>query len=184
AALAGAVAAPADSRGDRHRSGLGSLALCSAGLAPAGGVRAVSDDPARAGGGCARGVADCPYHGAGQCARGAGARHSESAGPARGASAPCPRCHRQRPGSGRTACAGRCSAPTVSGTGTRRMIMTRTVECPTCKSPVTWDESFPQRPSVLPSCCLMDLGAWAAEEHVLPSDELEQDVFSDHVLKQ
>ncbi|WP_341707517.1 DNA gyrase inhibitor YacG [Halopseudomonas sp.] len=58
--------------------------------------------------------------------------------------------------------------------------MTLTVNCPTCKAPVTWDASFPERPFCSHRCRLIDLGAWAAEEHVIegrPDDE--QDVFSE-----
>ncbi|GGE33666.1 DNA gyrase inhibitor YacG [Halopseudomonas oceani] len=58
--------------------------------------------------------------------------------------------------------------------------MTLTVNCPTCKAPVTWDDSFPERPFCSHRCRLIDLGAWAAEEHVIEgrADD-EQDVFSE-----
>lgn len=58
--------------------------------------------------------------------------------------------------------------------------MTLTVNCPTCKAPVTWDESFPERPFCSHRCRLIDLGAWAAEEHVIEGrQDDEQDIFSD-----
>lgn len=58
--------------------------------------------------------------------------------------------------------------------------MTLTVNCPTCKAPVTWDESFPERPFCSHRCRLIDLGAWAAEEHVIEGrQDDEQDLFSD-----
>ena len=58
--------------------------------------------------------------------------------------------------------------------------MTLTVECPTCKAPVTWDDNFPDRPFCSARCRLIDLGAWAAEEHVIPGkDDDEHDVFSE-----
>jgi len=58
--------------------------------------------------------------------------------------------------------------------------MTLTVNCPTCKAPVTWDDSFPERPFFSHRCRLIDLGAWAAEEHVIEGrQDDEQDIFSD-----
>ncbi|MEE2798470.1 MAG: DNA gyrase inhibitor YacG, partial [Pseudomonadota bacterium] len=55
-----------------------------------------------------------------------------------------------------------------------------TVNCPTCKAPVTWDDSFPERPFCSHRCRLIDLGAWAAEEHVIEGrQDDEQDIFSD-----
>ena len=58
--------------------------------------------------------------------------------------------------------------------------MTLTVNCPTCKAPVTWDDSFPERPFCSHHCRLIDLGAWAAEEHVIEGrQDDEQDIFSD-----
>ena len=58
--------------------------------------------------------------------------------------------------------------------------MTLTVNCPTCKAPVTWDDSFPERPFCSHRCRLIDLGAWAAEKHVIEGrQDDEQDIFSD-----
>ena len=58
--------------------------------------------------------------------------------------------------------------------------MTLTVNCPTCKAPVTWDDSFPERPFCSHRCRLIDLGAWAAEEHVIEGrQDDEQEIFSD-----
>lgn len=57
--------------------------------------------------------------------------------------------------------------------------MTLSVECPTCKAPVVWDQSSPDRPFCSPRCRLIDLGAWASEEHAIPGEELEQDIYSD-----
>ncbi|UGV31437.1 DNA gyrase inhibitor YacG [Halopseudomonas aestusnigri] len=60
--------------------------------------------------------------------------------------------------------------------------MTLTVNCPTCKAPVTWDDSFPERPFCSHRCRLIDLGAWAAEEHVIEGrQDDEQDIFSDEL---
>ena len=62
--------------------------------------------------------------------------------------------------------------------------MTLSVECPTCKAPVSWNEQFPDRPFCSPRCRLIDLGAWASEEHAIPGEELEQDIFSDDLPRQ
>ncbi|MGM8933573.1 DNA gyrase inhibitor YacG [Pseudomonas neustonica] len=62
--------------------------------------------------------------------------------------------------------------------------MTLNVECPTCKAPVTWDASFPDRPFCSHRCRLIDLGAWASEEHVIPGNDQEQDVFSEDLSRQ
>tara|TARA_R110000868_G_C10713593_1_gene750186 strand:+ start:363 stop:551 length:189 start_codon:yes stop_codon:yes gene_type:complete len=62
--------------------------------------------------------------------------------------------------------------------------MTLNAECPTCKAPVTWDASFPDRPFCSQRCRLIDLGAWASEEHVIPGNEQEQDVFSEDLSRQ
>ena len=57
--------------------------------------------------------------------------------------------------------------------------MTLTVECPTCKAPVVWSDAAPDRPVCSARCRLIDLGAWASEEHAIPGEELEQDIYSD-----
>ena len=53
-----------------------------------------------------------------------------------------------------------------------------TVECPTCGAPVEWSAESPNRPFCSERCKLIDLGAWAAEEHAIPGNDLEDDVFS------
>ena len=40
-----------------------------------------------------------------------------------------------------------------------------TVNCPTCKKPMEWDSSNPDRPFCSERCRLIDLGAWANEEY-------------------
>ncbi len=57
--------------------------------------------------------------------------------------------------------------------------MTLTVECPTCKAPVAWSDDSPDRPFCSHRCRLIDLGAWASEEHAIPGNDLEQDLFSE-----
>ena len=53
-----------------------------------------------------------------------------------------------------------------------------TVNCPTCEAPVEWGPQSPSRPFCSERCKLIDLGAWAAEEHSIPGDPLEDELFS------
>lgn len=48
--------------------------------------------------------------------------------------------------------------------------MTTIVKCPTCEKPVEWSTKSPFRPFCSERCRLIDLGAWASEEHRLPAD--------------
>lgn len=50
--------------------------------------------------------------------------------------------------------------------------MTKSLElpCPTCKIQVQWNDQFPNRPFCSKRCQLIDLGAWADEEHVISTD--------------
>lgn len=52
-----------------------------------------------------------------------------------------------------------------------------TVDCPTCGAPVEWGPQSPCRPFCSERCKLIDLGAWAAEEHKIPGEPLD-DIFS------
>ncbi len=52
------------------------------------------------------------------------------------------------------------------------------VDCPTCGAPVEWSAASAFRPFCSERCKLIDLGAWAAEEHAIPGNELEDDLFS------
>jgi uncharacterized protein len=50
------------------------------------------------------------------------------------------------------------------------------VVCPTCKRPVEWSEQSPWRPFCSERCKLIDLGAWASEQHSIagePADSAE-----------
>lgn len=49
------------------------------------------------------------------------------------------------------------------------MSQTPTVECPTCGAPVEWSAESKFRPFCSDRCKLIDLGAWASEEHKIPS---------------
>jgi endogenous inhibitor of DNA gyrase (YacG/DUF329 family) len=44
------------------------------------------------------------------------------------------------------------------------------VPCPTCERPVKWNETSPWRPFCSERCKLVDLGAWAAEQHKIPGE--------------
>lgn len=46
----------------------------------------------------------------------------------------------------------------------------RIVVCPTCEKRVKWTQSNPDRPFCSERCKLIDLGAWAAEQHSIPGD--------------
>lgn len=57
--------------------------------------------------------------------------------------------------------------------------MTATVvECPTCGAPVEWGPQSSSRPFCSERCKLIDLGAWAAEEHAIPGSDLGDELFS------
>ncbi len=45
----------------------------------------------------------------------------------------------------------------------------KTVHCPTCKKLVQWSNEFPYRPFCSDRCRLIDLGAWADDAYVIPS---------------
>jgi len=47
--------------------------------------------------------------------------------------------------------------------------------CPTCKRPVYWSPENKWRPFCSERCKLIDLGAWAAEKHVIPGGATESD---------
>ena len=51
--------------------------------------------------------------------------------------------------------------------------MSTTVQCPTCDRVVQWNASSPWRPFCSERCKLIDLGAWASEQHAIPGNELE-----------
>lgn len=58
-----------------------------------------------------------------------------------------------------------------------------TVECPTCGAPVEWSAKSEFRPFCSHRCKLIDLGAWAAEEHAIPGDNQEDELFSGDLEK-
>lgn len=44
------------------------------------------------------------------------------------------------------------------------------VNCPTCKIEIQWSKENAYRPFCSHRCQLIDLGAWAAEEHSIPGE--------------
>ena len=60
------------------------------------------------------------------------------------------------------------------------------VKCPNCQKETEWNEQNPYRPFCCERCKLIDLGAWASEEHAIPgepdfSQQLEEN-GGDHSL--
>jgi hypothetical protein len=54
-----------------------------------------------------------------------------------------------------------------------------TVDCPTCGAPVEWTSDNKFRPFCSDRCKLIDLGAWASEEHAIPvAPDAEDELFS------
>ena len=45
------------------------------------------------------------------------------------------------------------------------------ITCPTCGKEKTWNANNPSRPFCCERCKLIDLGAWADEEHRIESEE-------------
>jgi endogenous inhibitor of DNA gyrase (YacG/DUF329 family) len=49
--------------------------------------------------------------------------------------------------------------------------MATIVKCPTCHRDVEWSAASTYRPFCSDRCRLIDLGAWLAEKHAIPTDE-------------
>ncbi|WP_259099814.1 DNA gyrase inhibitor YacG [Pseudomonas sp. JUb42] len=59
------------------------------------------------------------------------------------------------------------------------MMSPTTVQCPTCGAPVEWSAASTARPFCSDRCKLIDLGAWASEEHAIAgSPDAEDELFS------
>lgn len=59
------------------------------------------------------------------------------------------------------------------------------LKCPTCQKAIEWSEAFPYRPFCSERCKLIDLGAWASEQHVIPGEPalpLDEDDHRDPTL--
>jgi endogenous inhibitor of DNA gyrase (YacG/DUF329 family) len=50
--------------------------------------------------------------------------------------------------------------------------MSTEVLCPHCGEKVVWSEQSPWRPFCSERCKLIDLGAWASEEHRIAGEEV------------
>ncbi len=48
------------------------------------------------------------------------------------------------------------------------------VPCPTCTKTLAWSKDNPFRPFCSERCKLIDLGAWAAEEHSIPGESEDE----------
>lgn len=53
------------------------------------------------------------------------------------------------------------------------------VKCPVCGRPVVWASDYPFRPFCSERCKLIDLGAWAVEEHRIADDGDAEDSQTD-----
>lgn len=67
----------------------------------------------------------------------------------------------------------------MAHTATPELNPPRIVLCPTCRRRVKWTLSNPYRPFCSDRCRLIDLGAWAGEEHRIPGDPHEDDLLSE-----
>ncbi len=74
--------------------------------------------------------------------------------------------HPEESALGRTVARGFCLTPT--------MTKPKTVQCPQCRKPATW-EGNPDRPFCSERCRLLDLAAWAGEEYRVPGEKLPSD---------
>jgi endogenous inhibitor of DNA gyrase (YacG/DUF329 family) len=54
----------------------------------------------------------------------------------------------------------------------------RIVLCPSCGKRVKWSARNEFRPFCSERCKLIDLGTWAAEEHRIPGNEVDDDLLS------
>jgi len=48
------------------------------------------------------------------------------------------------------------------------------ITCPNCKKEHNWQSSKPWSPFCSERCRLIDLGAWASEQHRIPGQEITQ----------
>lgn len=49
------------------------------------------------------------------------------------------------------------------------------VKCPVCRRSVEWTAEYPFKPFCSERCKLIDLGAWAAEEHCIAEEGYAQE---------
>lgn len=60
--------------------------------------------------------------------------------------------------------------------------MTLKVDCPQCKTSVTWNEKSAFRPFCSKRCQLIDLGEWAEESHKISQKIPGETVISEEML--
>lgn len=53
--------------------------------------------------------------------------------------------------------------------------MSKTIPCPQCKEPLTWDKNNPFRPFCTERCKMLDLGDWASEKNSIPAENPTED---------
>jgi len=51
--------------------------------------------------------------------------------------------------------------------------MSKTVRCPTCHKPSSFEASNPYRPFCSERCQILDLGAWADEKYAIVTEDSE-----------
>lgn len=56
---------------------------------------------------------------------------------------------------------------------------TLTVDCPTCKKKVPWNNESLHRPFCSDRCRLIDLGEWASENHKIAGESAMDEASSD-----
>jgi endogenous inhibitor of DNA gyrase (YacG/DUF329 family) len=66
---------------------------------------------------------------------------------------------------------------------TETLMSTLTVKCPTCQKDVPWTEASKTKPFCSDRCKLIDLGAWASEEHSIPGDPSLDDPMSSELFQ-
>ena len=55
----------------------------------------------------------------------------------------------------------------------------RILACPTCGNFVKWTPKNEHRPFCSDRCKLIDLGAWADEQHTIPGQQVYDDLMGD-----
>ncbi len=57
----------------------------------------------------------------------------------------------------------------------------RILACPTCGNFVKWTPKNEHRPFCSDRCKLIDLGAWADEQHTIPGEQVYDDLMGDEL---
>lgn len=59
------------------------------------------------------------------------------------------------------------------------MSETLTLQCPTCKKAVLWNEEFPHRPFCSERCKRIDFGDWANESYSIGGETVDPEAMLD-----